>query len=200
MVHDSLSSRVLCFDVMVLSLVSCVLMPCRALSVSPVFFPLCSSLLWMFVSPCLPALFPLWFPFVISPAVPPHLLLVSSLVSVYLVFAFPLVFVSSLFLFLLMFSCFYWSLWLLSGFLICFGFGFLFFSMFDLNFALDLYFAFLFALCSTVLLLLCFLETFSFVHLVSVDSAFGLIKLAFWSSLPCLLFWSAFGSTFTFPL
>ena len=76
------------FHVFVLCLVSYVLVPCPLVS-SPVFLPLCFPLLCMFVSPCLPALFPLWFPFVISPAVPPHLFLISSSVSVYLVSAFP---------------------------------------------------------------------------------------------------------------
>ena len=60
---------VLCFD----SLPSCVL------SVSPVFSPL-------------------WFHFITSPAVPSHLFLVSSLAPVYLVSAFPVVFVSLLLL------------------------------------------------------------------------------------------------------
>ena len=77
--HGSVAC-VLCFD----SSPSCVL------SVSPVFFLMCFPLLCMFVSPCLPVLFPLWFPFIISPAAPPHLFLVSSLVSVYLVSAFAL--------------------------------------------------------------------------------------------------------------
>ena len=79
---------------------SCVLIstPSCVLSVSSVFFPVFPSLLLRvclplsvcFVSPVFP---PLCHPLVISPAVPPHLFLISSLVSVYVVSAFSLVFI-----------------------------------------------------------------------------------------------------------
>ena len=115
---------VLCFD----SLPSCVLW------VSPVFVPLCFPLLCMFVSPCLPVLFPLWFPFVVSPAAPPHLFLISSLVSVYLV---------SVSLLLLLVWCSYRVPCVSSLPVVCFyclEFDFCFFPMFHLNFDFCLHF------------------------------------------------------------
>ena len=123
---------------------SCVLIsrPSCVLSVSSVFFPVFPSLLLRvclplsvcFVSPVFP---PLCHPLVISPAVPPHLFLISSLVSVYVVSAFSLVFICLL---LVCELCIPppspSSLCFQSPILLCFFFVCLFvFFMFDLNFA-----------------------------------------------------------------
>ena len=61
---------------------------------------------------------------------------------------------------------------------------------------------FWFALCSAVWFATLFFGPwihFNLCSLVTVDSALGWIKLTFFSPLSCVLFWSAFGSTFSFP-
>ena len=168
-----------------ISTASCVL------SLSSVFFPVFPSLLLHVCLPlsvCIvsPVFSPLCYPVIISPAVPPHLFLVSSLVSVYIISAFPFFFLCQFVVGVWVmppssFLCF--LLWLQSPIL---DFDFSFFSMSDLNFAFLLYFV--------LVLVSCLVLVFFFLVWCVGVFTFWLIMLTVCSPLSCPPK-PAFGST-----